>query len=293
MKSDLLLERVGFGKLRRKVDKENGVVEGVKILGTKSRNNRLYPFETLRAAAPLYENAKVNVNHPDGPADEARKYQDRVGSIKNVKLEKDGLYGDFHFNPKHPLAEQLIWDAERAPENLGFSHNVEAVVRVENGTQIVEEIKRVRSVDVVADPATTDGLFESLNRVEQTKYDESEIKKRDEKIAELREERDVAKRRFEIARRLLEKFATETDSDAVRLAFKNKTFLDALFETEISVAERVLEERLETVREALDFSAKKEKRERDESSETVVSQSRADLLFAANDERNFAAAIKR
>lgn len=293
MQNDILLERVGFGELRRKIDKENGVVEGVKILGTKSRNNRIYPFETLKAAAPLYENAKVNVNHPDGPADEARKYQDRVGSIKNVKLERDGLYGDFHFNPKHPLAEQLIWDAERAPENLGFSHNVEAVVRVENGTQIVEEIKRVRSVDVVADPATTDGLFESVNRREQTKYENAELQKRDAQIAELREERDGATRRFEIARRLLEKFTTESDADAVRLAFKNKTFLDALFETEISVAERVLEERLETVREALDFSAKKEKRERDESSETVVSQSRADLLFAANDERNFAAAIKR
>ena len=41
----------------------------------------------------------------------------------------EGLFADFHFNPKHALAEQLLWDAEHAPENVGFSHNVEARVR--------------------------------------------------------------------------------------------------------------------------------------------------------------------
>jgi hypothetical protein len=42
-----------------------------------------------------------------------------------------------------------------------FSHNVEAVVRRENDKAVVEKIVSVRSVDLVADPATTAGLFES------------------------------------------------------------------------------------------------------------------------------------
>jgi hypothetical protein len=53
-----------------------------------------------------------------------------------------------------------MWDAENAPENVGFSHNVEAVVKREGEQVIVEEIVAVRSVDLVADPATTCGLFE-------------------------------------------------------------------------------------------------------------------------------------
>ena len=46
--------------------------------------------------------------------------------IRDVKAGGEGLFADFHFNPKHALAEQLLWDAEHAPENVGFSHNVEA-----------------------------------------------------------------------------------------------------------------------------------------------------------------------
>ena len=38
----------------------------------------------------------------------------------------EGLFGDLQYNPKHALAEQLSWDAEHAPENVGFSHNVQA-----------------------------------------------------------------------------------------------------------------------------------------------------------------------
>jgi hypothetical protein len=65
-----------------------------------------------------------------------------------------------HFNPKHALAEQLAWDAEHNPRNVGFSHNVQAKLsRSEEGT-VVEEITRVQSVDLVADPAATEGLFE-------------------------------------------------------------------------------------------------------------------------------------
>jgi hypothetical protein len=75
-------------------------------------------------------------------------------------VDAGGLRGDFHFNPKHALAEQLIWDAEHSPENVGFSHNVEARTSRRDGKVVVEEITRVQSVDLVADPATTRGLFE-------------------------------------------------------------------------------------------------------------------------------------
>ena len=75
-----------------------------------------------------------------------------------------GLFADFHFNPKHALAEQLVWDAEHAPENVGFSHNVEARTVRRGERIVVEAITRVQSVDLVADPATTRGLFESADR---------------------------------------------------------------------------------------------------------------------------------
>src|SRR5690606_17000391 len=86
---------------------------------------------------------------------------DRLGAIRDVKFRAgEGLFADLHYNPKHPLAEQLAWDAEHAPEQVGLSHNVLARTSRDGETTVVEAITRVESVDLVADPATTRGLFE-------------------------------------------------------------------------------------------------------------------------------------
>lgn len=159
---ETLQEFVSSQGVTIRVDAAAGVVRGVKILGLTSRNGRSYRPEALAAAIPLYEGAKVNVNHPRGAPTAPRDYQDRIGAIRQVALRPGaGLFGDFHFNPKHALAEQLIWDAEHAPENVGFSHNVEARTSRQGEQVIVESILRVQSVDLVADPATTRGLFEA------------------------------------------------------------------------------------------------------------------------------------
>jgi len=160
--TETLLEYCDWRGLPLRTDRAAGVIRGVKILGLRSRNGRYYPPETLRQAARLYEEAKVNVNHSKSALGQPRDYQDRIGVIRNVRLDPDeGLFADFYFNPKHALAEQLLWDAEHAPENVGFSHNVEARVARRDDQLVVEAITRVHSVDLVADPATTRGLFES------------------------------------------------------------------------------------------------------------------------------------
>jgi hypothetical protein len=146
-----------------KVDREAGVVRNVKLIGFESKNGRVYPPHVLKAAVHLYENAKVNIDHPVSGATEARSYSDRFGMIKAVRfVEGSGLFGDFHYNPKHQVAEQFAWDAENNPASMGFSHN--ATLRLgpkTNGKQVIESIIAIRSMDLVADPATTTSLFES------------------------------------------------------------------------------------------------------------------------------------
>lgn len=145
-----------------RVDRNFGIVRGVKILGLTSSNGRVYSPAAIRKAARLYEGTKVNVNHPQGHTSLPRDYRDRIGMIRSVTVrEGEGLFGDLHFNPKHPLADQLAWDAINAPGNVGLSHNVEARVTPRDGQVVVEEILKVQSVDLVADPATTQGLFEN------------------------------------------------------------------------------------------------------------------------------------
>ena len=161
--AQLLQEFVDSRNVALRVDREAGVIHGVKVLGYQSRNGRIYPKETMSRAASMYEGVKVNVNHPEVDPKAPRRYEDRIGMLKGVTVGQgnDGLFADLHFNPKHLLAEQLIWDAEHAPGNVGLSHNVAARCGHHNGSTVVEEIKQVVSVDLVADPATTFGLFES------------------------------------------------------------------------------------------------------------------------------------
>lgn len=156
-----LIEYASSRGMSPRVDRRNGRIFGVKVLGLESRNGRTYRPEAIAAAAPLYENVKVNVNHPKTPPHEARDYQDRLGCLRNVRATADGLFGDLYFNPHHPLADQLAWDAEHAPENVGLSHNVQARTRRQGNQVVVESIECVTSVDLVADPATTLGLYES------------------------------------------------------------------------------------------------------------------------------------
>ncbi|MBN2476909.1 MAG: hypothetical protein JXB62_20040 [Pirellulales bacterium] len=160
--TEILQEYCDSRGVAMRINHSEGVIRGVKILGPHSRNGRTYPRQTLREAARLYENAKVNVNHPAGNPAGPRDYRDRIGVIRNVAARGDeGLFADLHFNPRHALAEQLAWDAEHAPENVGFSHNVQARTTRRGDQVVVEAITHVQSVDLVADPATTRGLFES------------------------------------------------------------------------------------------------------------------------------------
>jgi hypothetical protein len=167
-RTELLCEYVNSRGLHIEIDRQAGVIRGVKVLGLESKNGRTYLPEALSQAVSLYEGAKVNVNHAKGAPFGPRDYQDRLGAIRAARFHPgQGLFGDLHFNPKHALAEQLLWDAEHAPENVGLSHNVQARTSLKEGRTIVEGIAMVHSVDLVADPATTQGLFEEASAAPQ------------------------------------------------------------------------------------------------------------------------------
>ena len=142
------------------IDREAGVIRGVKIIGHESRNRRNYDDRALSEAIPLYENAKVYIDHPGKGAGD-RSMKDRWGVLKNVRKESSGLYGDLHYLKSHKLTEQILEAAERFPDTFGLSHNASGDERKINGKNTVVAIESVYSVDLVGDPATNKGLFES------------------------------------------------------------------------------------------------------------------------------------
>ncbi len=99
--SELLQEFVDSRSQRLRVDRDSGVIRGVKLLGLTSRNGRRYREGALVEAIGLYEGSKVNINHPKGHPLAPRDYQDRLGVVRGVQFRAgEGLFGDLHFNPR-------------------------------------------------------------------------------------------------------------------------------------------------------------------------------------------------
>jgi hypothetical protein len=144
-----------------RVDREAGVIHGVKLLGSLSTNRRKYSAKAIEQAAKMYEGAAVNVDHPSKPGTGERSVTDGIGWIQSVEV-KDGVpYGDLHVLKSHPSAAMVLEAAERNPKRFGMSHNADGVVEVQEGRNVVTSINRVISVDIVQNPATTQGFFES------------------------------------------------------------------------------------------------------------------------------------
>lgn len=151
----------------------SNTISGVKIIGTESLNGRRYPIDVLERCQKLYEGALVNINHKLGA--EGRDYTDRIGRVVNVRCESDGLYGDLVYNPHHKDAKSLEWWAENDQKAVGLSHMAQVRSKwTQEGIEEVTDIVKVDSVDLVANPATTKGLLESVASasVEEDFFDE-------------------------------------------------------------------------------------------------------------------------
>lgn len=144
------------------VDQAGGVIAGVKVLGFESKNRRRYLPEAASAALPMYEGAVVNLDHPDQPG-QSRSVKDRFARLVNARVEGDGIRADLRYNPKHAFAPAIEWFAENDPAAIGLSHNAVGEGKQEGGVFVVKKIVELRSVDLVADPATTKGLFEGTD----------------------------------------------------------------------------------------------------------------------------------
>lgn len=141
-----------------------GKVKDVKVLGYDSLNGRRYEGRAMTEALGLYEDKFVYIDHPRD--DFPRRFADKFGRLKNPRyVEGDGVRADLTYNPDHPLAKVFEGWLKTDPRAVGFSHNATGDVREEDGVDVVYKITSVESVDLVADPATTQGIHEAMEPI--------------------------------------------------------------------------------------------------------------------------------
>ncbi len=124
-----------------------------------------FRVEALRGAISKIEGAKLLVNREresdgggngfgasGGRAWRAVQYQERIGTIRRVEfVEGHGLVGDLHLNPQHPTTNQLAWDAQNAPNAIGFRIDGRLEfddIGVSSGTG-GRRVKRIASVNAI------------------------------------------------------------------------------------------------------------------------------------------------
>lgn len=147
------------------VDTVTGVIHGVKVLGLTSINRRRYTSQAVQNAARLYENRGVYADHPSKPT-EQRSIDHKIGWLENVQARADGLYADLHLLLADERTAKVLEAAQKKPELFGLSHNADGKGKTDaDGIFVVEEITEVRSVDLVADPATNRSLFEGARPI--------------------------------------------------------------------------------------------------------------------------------
>lgn len=330
--SELLQEYVDSRSERLRVDRTTGVIRGVKLLGLSSRNGRRYREAALSDAVGLYEGAKVNINHPKGHPLGPRDYRDRLGVVRGVEFRAgQGLFGDLHFNPKHSLSEQLVWDAEHAPQNVGMSHNVLARTKRDGAETVVEAITKVQSIDLVADPATTSGLYEHTESqesrdkshesethggslaldsplltldllrqhrpeliVEVEQAYESQLEEVRRRLDEMIAKEEVTRRRARILQLLQENDLPLPTADGVVDSYLiSPQFVESLMSvTNDDELRRLIEDRAALVRSACHWSESKQARHRRPRSRDQLAIASADQQARRENAADFAAAIR-
>lgn len=180
MASKRLAERT-FADANPRVDEEAGMLFGVKLLGEKSENNRLYGKEVREAALSKYKGLKVYVD--DGDFHQAGNskpgsMQLWAGTVKEAYNRADGIYGDVKLRKKSSFYEGILEAAndEDFSRNLGCSHVADGDVRMEGDVEIVESLNEVFNVALVMEPATTAGMWESKDMANENKRQTKTVK---------------------------------------------------------------------------------------------------------------------
>ena len=109
-------------RLAGHVDRQSGVIRGVRILGKHSKNGRVSPENAMRDAVKLYDGKKVFLDHDRSGKERGFS---AVGVLENVRMERDSVGGDLRLFKSHQRFSYIVERAELDPNNFGLSHEAD------------------------------------------------------------------------------------------------------------------------------------------------------------------------
>jgi hypothetical protein len=165
--SQHLVESIPSGNIRAaNLNRKANIIEGTTLISASSSNGvnhkRRYSEKALPQIAAMAEGIPAYANHvsPD-MAFKPRDVRDMIGKHVNVRYDAatGKVMSDLALTEHH--APWVFSLADRLGDQVGNSLVSKGLVRMEGDTEVVDEIVALRSGDLVSDPASTRGLFES------------------------------------------------------------------------------------------------------------------------------------
>lgn len=176
----------GFAFSEAIVDRDQRIIRNVSLLGRSSKNNRTYSNRALTEAADLHKGAGVYLDHPTRSEERetggVRSFRDLAGRVITASVRNDRVKGDIQVL-EGIEGDKILAVAEQMPGVAGFSHRATGEVKAGDDGDVVESISAVHGADIVTDPATVSGLFESLRTAE------ADVKISEMTLEQLRSER--------------------------------------------------------------------------------------------------------
>jgi hypothetical protein len=163
METKTVIERITLSGGRVDRTGPYPIIRDVLFCGQSSANKRRYKSTAFDPNKKIYEGKPVCIDHAERGKPAERGFRDKVAWVENERRRADGMpMGDIGVNPKHADAESFLWAAEHKPDYCGMSHRASILTsNSSDGWEDVEQVVEVSSLDVVIDPATTRGIFES------------------------------------------------------------------------------------------------------------------------------------
>jgi hypothetical protein len=157
-----------------KVDKAQNMIYGICAFRPVSQNNRVYSEKAQKTLLSLMSNKKAFRNH--GAFLSSSGVEDLLGEHVNPRKHNGGIYTDLSILETARYKDMIFDIAENKPHLAGFSINARGKFAEKpdaEGREVVEDIIALRSVDFVGDPATTFGVFEEKQKLENKNSQES------------------------------------------------------------------------------------------------------------------------
>lgn len=157
------------------IDKEKSIINRVALLSSISANKREYTEGCLAGSVSLLEGAKCYADHD--LSGKTRGVRDLIGIYRGVVHEGKKVFGNLHLlNDGGEMSKRMLAIVEQMPEIVGNSISARGRYHVTDGKDIVEELTKVNSVDIVTNPATTSSLFESIEPIKEEEENNMDLK---------------------------------------------------------------------------------------------------------------------